>query len=140
MAAENKTRETDASVEAFLAGVAPERRKRDSLALLDLFRRVTGLEPKMWGESIVGFGRYHYVYDSGREGDFLITGFSPRKAALSIYVMPGFSSYEDLMARLGKHRTGRSCLTINKLDDIDLAVLEDLIGQAFRYMKKKYGT
>ncbi len=138
--AEMKTRETGASVEAFVAGVTPERRKCDSLTLLNLMRRVTGLEPKMWGARIVGFGRYHYVYESGREGDYLIIGFSPGKAALSVYVMPGFSGFQALMARLGKHKIGKSCLYINKLDDVDLAVLEELLGDAFAHMKRKYGV
>ena len=94
----------------------------------------------MWGPSIVGYGEYHYKYDSGREGDFLITGFSPRKQALTVYIMPGFSQYDDLMTKLGKYKTGRSCLYINKLEDIDLKVLETLIKKSAAYMKKKYGV
>lgn len=94
----------------------------------------------MWGPSIVGFGEYHYRYESGREGDFLITGFSPRKNALTIYIMPGFARYDALMARLGKFKTGRSCLYINKLDDVDLSVLEELIASSVQYMVGKYGA
>jgi Domain of unknown function (DU1801) len=134
-----KTRETDASVEEFLAGVTPERRRLDSQILLPTMRRITGLEAKMWGDRMVGFGRYHYVYDSGREGDLFLTGFAPGKAALTIYIMPGFAEFRSLLERLGKHKTGRSCLYINKLDDIDLAVLEDLVRQGLDIMKRKYG-
>ena len=134
-----KTHETDASVEEFLAGVTPERRRLDCQVLLPMMRRVTGLAAKMWGRRMVGFGRYHYLYDSGREGDLFRTGFAPGKAALSIYIMPGFSEYQSIMQRLGKHRTGRSCLYINKLDDIDLAVLEDLIRHGMDTMKQKHG-
>ena len=94
----------------------------------------------MWGPSIVGFGEYHYRYESGREGDFLITGFSPRKKALTIYIMPGFARYDALMARLGKFKTGRSCLYINKLDDVDLSVLEELIASSVQYMVGKHGA
>ena len=136
--AERKTQETHASVDAFLDGVVHHKRRRDGLVVRDLMRRVTGFEPRMWGPSIVGFGRYHYTYDSGREGDFFLTGFSPRKQALTVYIMPGFSGYEDLMARLGKHKTGRSCLYINKLEDVDLEVLEDLVRRSVEFMKKKY--
>jgi hypothetical protein len=105
-----KTRETDAGVEEFLAGVTPVRRRLDSQILLPMMRRITGLEGKMWGNRMVGFGRYHYVYDSGREGDLFLTGFAPGKAALSIYIMPGFSEFQSLLERLGKHKSGRSCL------------------------------
>lgn len=94
----------------------------------------------MWGPSIVGFGEYHYKYESGREGDFLITGFSPRKSALTIYIMPGFTRYEALMEKLGKHRTGKSCLYINRLDDVDLSVLEELVTRSVEYMTEKYGV
>lgn len=94
----------------------------------------------MWGPSIVGFGEYHYKYESGREGDFLITGFSPRKSALTIYIMPGFARYEALMDKLGKHRTGKSCLYINRLDDVDLSVLEELVTRSVEYMTEKYGV
>lgn len=94
----------------------------------------------MWGPSIVGFGEYRYKYESGREGDFLITGFSPRKSALTIYIMPGFARYEALMDKLGKHRTGKSCLYINRLDDVDLSVLEELVTCSVEYMTEKYGV
>lgn len=129
---ENKTQPTGASVEDFLAAVTPERRRTDALALDRLFREVTGFQPQMWGESILGYGRYHYRYASGREGDFLATGFSPRKANLSIYIMPGYGNFGDLLARLGKHKTGVSCLYVNKLADIDMAVLGELIRAGLR--------
>jgi hypothetical protein len=138
MASENKTKPTDDDVEAFLAGVEPPRRREDSLAVLELMKRVTGWEPRMWGPSIVGFGQYHYRYDSGREGDSLRVGFSPRKASLVLYIMPGFGRYEDLMSRLGKHKTGKSCLYVNKLADVDLAVLEQLVVASLEHMAAKY--
>ncbi len=97
------------------------------MVLLDLFQRVTGYQPTMWGPSIIGYGRYHYRYQSGREGDFLATGFSPRKANLSIYIMPGYQDYAEILGRLGKHKLGKSCLYVNKLADIDLEVLAELI-------------
>lgn len=125
--AENKTKPTDESVADFLAAVEPERRRMDALALDALFRRVTGWRPRMWGPTIIGYGSYRYVYDSGRKGEFLATGFSPRKANLVVYIMPGYADFGDRLARLGKHKLGKSCLYINKLADIDESVLEDLI-------------
>ncbi len=136
--ADRKTRQTDASVRDFLDGVMPERRRIEGLAVLEMMRRVTGEEPKMWGPSIIGFGQYHYRYDSGREGDSLMTGFSPRKQALTIYIMPGFDNYADLMGKLGKYKTSRSCLYIKKLDDVDTDILETLVGSAHAWMKEKY--
>lgn len=138
--AELKTQENDASVQDFLEGVAHERRRQDGLVVHDIMKRVTGTEPRMWGASIVGYGRYEYKYESSREGAWFLTGFSPRKQALTVYIMPGFREYEDLMATLGKHKTGKSCLYINKLDDIDLAVLEQLIRLSVAWMKRKYGA
>ncbi|TNF22539.1 MAG: DUF1801 domain-containing protein [Rhodobacteraceae bacterium] len=129
---DNKTKATDASVEAFLAAVAPEPKRRDAQALDALFRRVTGYRPRMWGPTILGYGQYHYRYASGREGDFLATGFSPRKANLSIYILPGYADFGDLLGRLGKHKTGKSCLYVNKLANIDLEVLEELIAVGLR--------
>ena len=106
--AENKTQKTGVSVDDFLASVENKRRREDGLTLLDMMREITGLEPDMWGHSIVGFGDYHYKYESGREGDMFLTGFSPRKQSLSLYIMAGFEGYDDLLARLGKHREGAS--------------------------------
>lgn len=125
--AENKTRPTDTSVVQFLGQTENPKRRADAFALDALFRRVTGFEPKMWGPSMVGYGSYHYIYDSGRQGDFLATGFAPRKANLSIYIMPGYQDYSAILALLGKHKTGKSCLYVNNLEDIDLDVLETLI-------------
>ncbi len=136
--ADNKTKSTAASVEAFLGSVEHDTRRTDGFALLELFNRVTGLKPKMWGPSIIGYGRYHYKYASGREGDFLITGFSPRKGALSIYIMPGYRDMSEKLARLGKHKIGKSCLYINKLADIDLSVLEEIVLDGIAYMKTNY--
>ncbi len=124
---ENKTVPTGQRVESFLSEVQPSGKAEDAKALDGLFRKVTGFEPVMWGPSIVGYGRYHYRYKSGREGDFLATGFSPRKAALSIYIMPGYADFGDILSGLGKHKLGKSCLYVNKLADIDLDVLSDLI-------------
>lgn len=129
---QNKTQPTEASVEEFLAAVEPERKRADAQALDALFRQTTGFQPRMWGDSILGYGQYHYRYATGREGDFLATGFSPRKANLSIYIMPGYANFGDLMARLGKHKTGRSCLYVNKLADIDTEVLQELIRAGLR--------
>lgn len=125
--AENKTQATAASVQDFLEAVEHPTRRADALALDQIFREVTGFKPLMWGPSIIGYGQYHYIYETGRQGDFLATGFSPRKANLSIYIMPGYGNFSEIMARLGKHKTGRSCLYVNKLADIDLDVLEELI-------------
>ena len=125
--AELKTKINDADVEAFLNGIEDEKRRKDSFAVLELMKKITKAEPKMWGASIVGFGNYHYKYQSGREGDWFVSGFSPRKQNLTFYIMSGFSRYDELLAKLGKHKTGKSCLHINKLEDVDLDVLADMI-------------
>ncbi|MCB4456082.1 DUF1801 domain-containing protein [Leisingera sp. McT4-56] len=124
---QNKTAPTSASVEDFLQSVEPERKAVEAQELDRLFRNATGYQPQMWGPSIVGYGRYHYRYASGREGDYLATGFSPRKARHSIYIMPGYQDYGGILARLGKHKLGKSCLYVNRLADIDLDVLGELI-------------
>ena len=124
---QNKTVKTDASVDEFIASIAHPIRRQDAAVLVDLFSKVTGYAPKMWGDSIVGFGQYHYRYATGREGDFLATGFSPRKSNLSIYIMPGYGDFADILQNLGKHKLGKSCLYVNKLADIDLDVLAQLI-------------
>lgn len=136
--AELKTKKNDASVEGFLIGVENERRREDSFVVLEMMKRITGEEPTMWGSSIVGFGSYHYTYASGREGDWPRIGFSPRKQSLTLYVMPGFSNYDDLLSRLGKHRTGKSCLYVNKLADVDMDVLEQLIRSSLDAMREMY--
>ncbi|MCY3927924.1 MAG: DUF1801 domain-containing protein [Acidobacteria bacterium] len=133
-----KTQLNDANVEEFLAAVENDRRREDSFTVLELMKRVTGEKPRMWGTSIVGFGSYHYRYASGREGDWPRIGFSPRKQSLTIYVMPGFSNYDDLLSRLGKHRTGKSCLYVNKLADVDMDVLEQLMRSSLDAMREMY--
>ncbi len=134
--AENKTKATGASVLAFLAAVEPERRRVDGLALDRMFREVTGFEPVMWGPAMIGYGRYHYRYKTGREGDFLATGFSPRKASLSVYIMPGYQDYGHILADLGKYKLGKSCLYINKLADIDMTVLARLVETGLSDLNK----
>ena len=138
--AENKTQKTGASVEAFLTSVESKTRREDGFRVLQLMREVTGLEPEMWGPSIIGFGDYHYRYESGREGDFFLTGFSPRKQSLSLYIMAGFDAYDDLLSRLGKHRKGAACLYINKLADVDMDVLRDLVRQSFEHARTNAGA
>ena len=133
--AELKTKLNDASVEDFLNGVADENRRRDCFAVLEIMREVTGAEPQMWGANIVGFGAHRYKYASGREGDWPLTAFSPRKQNLTVYIVDGFAGYPALMAKLGKHKTGKSCLYLNKLVDIDLAVLRELVAQSVKHMK-----
>lgn len=124
---ENKTRPSGADVTAFLDAVEPARRREDARALEALFREVTGFQPQMWGPSIVGYGAYHYIYETGREGDMCATGFSPRKANLVLYIMPGYQDYSEILSRLGKHKLGKSCLYLNKLADVDVDVLAELI-------------
>lgn len=135
--ATNKTVPNDQSVEQFLNAVADERKRKDSFTILELMKQVTGLEPKMWGSSIVGFGSYHYKYESGREGDMIIAGFSPRKQNLTIYNMGGLEQYEDLLKKLGKHTVGGGCLYIKRLDDIDLPTLKSLIEVSVENVKQK---
>lgn len=134
--AENKTVETSADVEAFLNAVPDERKRADSFAILKLMQDVTGEEAKMWGDSIVGFGRYHYKYASGREGDFMLAGFAPRKQNLSLYILSGFDDFDDLRDRLGKHKVGKACLYINKLSDIDEEVLRQMVRQSVEHMRQ----
>lgn len=135
--AELKTKKTDASVEAFLDGVADPRRREDARVVLELMKRITGEEPKMWGPGIVGFGSYTYTYASGQTGDWPIAGFSPRKQALTLYLMPGFEKDADLMKRLGKHKTGKSCLYLNRLADVDAGVLEELVRRSVERMRNR---
>lgn len=133
---ENKTKATLIDPRDFIDAVEHPTRKSDARALLELYERITGYTAKMWGPTIIGFGRYHYVYASGRKGDFLAAGFSPRKANLSIYIMPGYQDYGDILARLGKHKIGKSCLYVNKLADVDLNVLEELIRRGITDLDK----
>jgi hypothetical protein len=138
--ADLKTRTTGASVEAFIESVADETRREDCRRIAAIMRKATGAEAKMWGSSIVGFGQYHYRYNSGREGEFFLTGFSPRKNDLTLYIMAGFERYEALMAKLGKFKTGKSCLYIKRLSDVDLEVLRKLVSASVQYMRATYRT
>jgi hypothetical protein len=128
--AENKTKETDASVDQYLATIKDEARRKDCEALAKLMARVTKQPAKMWGSSIVGFGSYHYKYESGREGDICLVGFSSRKSEISVYGLNAGASHEELFARLGKHKMGKGCAYIKSLSDVDLKVLEKLIADA----------
>jgi len=135
--AELKTRLHDGDVRAFLESVENETRRADAFEILELMRRVTGEEPRMWGPSIVGFGEYRYAYDSGREGDWFVAGFSPRKQALTLYIMSGFDGHERLLERLGRHTTGRACLYVKKLADVDLEVLEELVRRSVEHVSRR---
>ena len=138
--AENKTQVTEVDPWAFVAAVEHPTRRADAEVLLDLMVRVTGCEPKMWGPTIIGFGRYHYTYDSGREGDMFLTGFSPRKANLVVYVLPGYDDLSEHLSQLGKHRLGKSCLYINKLADVDLEVLERIVAAGVASVRRTHPT
>lgn len=136
---ELKTTVNDASVKDFIETVANETKKQDSFALLELFTKITGEKAKMWGASIIGFGQYHYKSDrSSQEGDWPLTAFSPRKQSLTLYITHGFDDYTNLLERLGKHKTSKGCLYINKLSDIDQTVLEEIIRRSFVDTKKQY--
>lgn len=134
--AELKTKPTDRSVAAFLEGLADESRRKDCREILRIMKRVTGKQPRMWGPSIVGFGSHHYRYESGREGDWFLTGFSPRKRDLTLYVMAGFKRHDALMAKLGKYKTGKACLYLGKLEDVDTKVLEELVSASVEHIRK----
>ena len=133
-----KTTPTQASVDAFIEAVEDEQKRADSRAIAAMMSAATGAPAQMWGTSIVGFGRYHYRYASGREGDFMIAGFSPRKRALTLYIMAGFSEYEALLAQLGKHTIGKSCLYIKRLADVDQTVLREIVDRSVQYIREKY--
>lgn len=133
--AELKTKLTDENVTAFLNTVTDEQKRSDCFVVKSLMEKLTGEPALMWGTSIVGFGSYHYKYASGREGDWMLTAFSPRKQNLTLYIMSGFSRYEELLAKLGKHKIGKSCLYIKKLADIDMDVLEELIQASIKHME-----
>jgi len=136
--AELKTKENEASVEAFLDTVTDEKRKADTRVLMEVLERVTGCPPKMWGNSIIGYDSYDYTYESGRSGAWYVTGVSPRKQALTVYIMQGFGAYDDLMGKLGKYKTGKSCLYIKRLEDIDMKVLEKLARESMKWIRKNY--
>jgi hypothetical protein len=138
--AKNKTAETDRNVKEFIQTFANnEQKKKDSFVLLDLMQKISGFEAKMWGPSIIGFGRYHYKYASGHEGDAPLIGFSPRKTALSLYVYTGLEEHRHLLNGIGKFKMGKVCIYVNKLSDIDLLKLESLLKETFQYLQTKYG-
>ena len=136
--AERKTQKTTLSVTDFLNGVADKQKRADCKAIAKMMRTASGNRAKMWGTSIVGYGTYHFKYASGREGDFFLCGFSPRAQSISVYIMPGFKGFEPLMKKLGKHKTGKSCLYIKRLADVDEAVLAKLIEESVKAMRRKY--
>lgn len=136
--AENKTQVTVVDPADFIDAVEHPTRKSDAQALDALFQKITGFAPKMWGPTIIGYGAYDYSYDSGRTGSYLATGFSPRNTNLSIYIMPGYADFSDILGRLGKHKIGKSCLYVNKLADIDMAVLEELIRAGLDDLTEKW--
>ncbi len=136
--AEQKTKPTKESVEDFINKISDESVRDDCLALVKMMETITGSAPSMWGTSIIGFGKYHYRYDSGHEGDSCLTGFSPRKQNITLYVMPGFTEHTDLWKKLGKHKAGKGCLYIKRLSDIDTSVLKKLIAQSVKFLKAKY--
>lgn len=139
--AELKTKKTSASVPAFLKAVPDVQRRKDATELLSIFKKATGMKPALWGDSIVGFGTYHYKSErSTQEGDWPLTGFSPRKANLTVYIMPGFKSYAPLLKKLGKHKvSGGSCIYINKLSDVHVPTLTAIIKDSVKEMQKRYG-
>ena len=129
---------TDQSVEDFISAVEPESKRDDARVVMKLMQKITGEKPVMWGPSIVGFGKYRYVYESGREGDWMLTGFSPRKQALTLYLMSGYDQMDALLKKLGKHKSSVSCLYVKRLSDIDLEVLEEMIRKSIEIVKKRY--
>jgi len=134
--AELKTKPTGQSVQALLDAVPDERKRQACLTIVELMKQATHSEPKMWGSSIIGFGSYHYRYESGREADWFLTGFSPRKQNITLYIMSGFSEYEALLSKLGKFKTGKACLYINKIEDVDLPTLRKLVQRSVEHVAK----
>lgn len=138
MAKELKTKKNSASVSAFISGVKDEQKRADCKTIMKMMKSVTGKQPKMWGKSIVGYDSYHYTYASGKQGDWPVIAFSPRASTITLYIMSGFDEYADLMKKLGKHKTGKSCLYIQKLEDVDVKVLERIMKKSVAWMKKQY--
>jgi len=134
--AELKTKLNDASVEDFLNTIEDDQKRRDCFEIMKIMKQAAKAEPKMWGSSIVGFGSYHYKGASGREGDWLLTGFSPRKQNITLYIMGGFDGHQGLMKKLGRHSTGKACLYIKKLEDVDTKVLKELVSESVKVMKQ----
>jgi len=135
--AENKTKPTALSVDSYFDAIVDENRRKDCKQLVKLMSKVSGQEPKMWGTSIVGFGSYHYKYESGREGDAPLIGFSSRKSDITLYLMLGTGDYQSLLSRLGKHTTGKGCLYVKRMADVDAAVLSDLVGACMEGLKRR---
>ena len=136
--AELKTKANKASVDKFLKGIQDEQKREDCFKIVDIMKKAAKAEPQMWGTSIVGFGSYHYKYASGREGDWFLVGFSPRKQNLTLYIMSGFDEYNSLLKKLGKHATGKSCLYIKRLEDVDMKVLKELVTRSVKHMQKTH--
>jgi uncharacterized protein YdhG (YjbR/CyaY superfamily) len=134
--AELKTKPNKASVEKFLNSIKDEKKREDSFEILKLMKQITKAEPEMWGSSIISFGNYHYKYASGREGDWFLTGFSPRKQSLTLYLMTYLEKNKDILKKLGKYKTGKGCLYINKLEDVDMKVLKELITTSIKKLPK----
>ena len=135
--AELKTKANESSVDAFLISISDEKKRKDSYAIIEMLRKITKHKPKMWGGSIIGFDSFHYKYATGHEGDMPLVGFSPRKANITVYLMGGFHTRQDLMEKLGKHKTGKGCLYIKTLDDVDPGVLKQVIEVSISAMKKQ---
>ncbi len=135
--AELKTKKNDKDVRAFLEAVEHKKRKEDSLKLFEMMNEAIGTSPNMWGDSIVGYGSYHYKSKSGQEGDWFVTGFSPRKQSMTVYVLPGLDTFEAELAKLGKHKVGKGCIYINKLEDVNTDILMDIVKKAFLNMEGK---
>ena len=136
--AELKTQKTEASVDAFIAALPDDETRRDCQTLVQMMSEATGAPAAMWGSSIVGFGVYHYTYASGRSGDWMLVGFSPRKQSLSLYIMAGFEQYGELVEKLGKHKRGKGCLYVNHLRDVDSATLKELVQRSVAYVRETY--
>lgn len=134
----NKTNETDVNVYNFINTVSGETKREDSLCIVEIFKDISGFEPKMWGPSIIGFGSYHYKYNSGHEGDAPLAGFSPRKDSIVLYFASEFESREQLLEKLGKHKTGKVCVYVKKLEDIDISILKKLLKGSIAQIKKQY--
>ena len=137
---ENKTKPNADSVDDFLASIPDEKKRQDTYEIMGMMEVITGSSPKMWGTSIIGFGAYYYHYRSGRQGEWALTGISPRARNVTVYIMPGFSNWQHLMSKLGKYKTGKSCLYLKKLEDVDREVLYELIKETVAFMKTKYET
>ena len=138
--AENKTQPNAASVDGFLANLSDDKKRRDTYEIMDMMKKITGSPPMMWGPTIIGFGAYRYHYRSGRQGEWALTGVSPRARNVTVYIMPGFSRVQHLMTKLGRYKIGKSCLYLNKLEDVDRAVLYELIEETVAHMKTQYET